>query len=197
MCGSRELKSLSIQFAELQRLDFLRQSHFPVLLRTRVRLSRTASFQVALTTPLVSAIVLMGDPTFVVGQPFDKGNATRGGVSPFHPLISREKQLMSTSEQMFARRNVSSTCAAVLSKMVSYCDSGDTFCDSAGNTPQGIQIHIGYVQEYGKNATEFVLSKLKTPAMVPVSIGTPANGLRSIALAGFLCIILSGTFTMV
>jgi hypothetical protein len=71
--------------------------------------------------------------------------------------------------------------------MVSYCDSGDTYCDSAGNSEQGIRIHIGYVQEYGTNATDFVVSKLKTPVPVQVSAGIGGGRMASAAaLVGVL-----------
>jgi len=37
-----------------------------------------------LIIPLVAAVIQMGDPTHVVGLPFDVGNSTRNGVSVSH-----------------------------------------------------------------------------------------------------------------
>ncbi|KAG8159911.1 hypothetical protein KVR01_010548 [Diaporthe batatas] len=87
-------------------------------------------------TDKVAAIVLMGDPTHLVGQPFNEGTATRNGTFP---------------------RVDSSGCAPVASKMVSFCNADDTFCDSGNN----ITVHLSYVQDNGTSAVNFITEKVK------------------------------------
>jgi hypothetical protein len=80
--------------------------------------------------------------------------------------------------------------------MVSFCDSGDTFCDSAGNTPEGIQIHLQYVQEDGAEATEFIISKVKAPSTVQVSVAAPGIGTDLPLTSLFLipCLLIAAQF---
>ncbi|KAJ0122399.1 carbohydrate esterase family 5 protein [Diaporthe amygdali] len=84
----------------------------------------------------VSAIMLMGDPTHAINQPYDEGTSTKNGVFP---------------------RNDSSGCAPVANKMVSFCNSGDTFCDSG----QNLTVHLSYVQDNGTSAVNFITQKVK------------------------------------
>jgi acetylxylan esterase len=44
--------------------------------------------------------------------------------------------------------------------MASYCNAGDTFCDS-GNS---IDVHLAYIQTNGQEATTFILSKVQGAA---------------------------------
>lgn len=43
--------------------------------------------------------------------------------------------------------------------MISYCDSGDYFCDN-GTSPDALAIHEGYVQEYGAEAAQYVIDQI-------------------------------------
>lgn len=43
--------------------------------------------------------------------------------------------------------------------MISYCDSGDFFCDN-GTAPDALAIHEGYVQEYGSQAAQYVVDQI-------------------------------------
>ncbi|KAJ7895408.1 cutinase [Mycena leptocephala] len=84
---------------------------------------------------LVAAVILMGDPAHVAGESFQKGTANnRNGIFPRsnHGL-----------EQFSA-------------KIASFCDTGDEFCASGLSLP----VHLGYVQEYGSQATAFVLGRI-------------------------------------
>lgn len=74
----------------------------------------------------------MGDPSHVAGLPVDVGTSIRNGIFP--------------------RRN-----GADLSKfnVQSYCDTGDTYCDSGSSTA----VHLSYVQNYGTAAADYVVSK--------------------------------------
>lgn len=44
-------------------------------------------------------------------------------------------------------------------KMISYCDAGDYFCDN-GTSADALAIHLGYVQEYGAQAVEYIVDKI-------------------------------------
>lgn len=48
-------------------------------------------------------------------------------------------------------------CAAVASKMVSFCNANDTFCDSG----QNLTVHLSYVQDNGTSAVNFITQKVK------------------------------------
>ncbi|TDZ41462.1 Acetylxylan esterase 2 [Colletotrichum trifolii] len=84
----------------------------------------------------IAAVVLMGDPSHVPSQPFNKGTATNNGVFP---------------------RGDSAACGALASRMASFCDSGDTFCDS-GNS---LQVHMGYVRRSGDAAASFIVGMVQ------------------------------------
>ncbi|KAJ7901414.1 cutinase [Mycena leptocephala] len=83
----------------------------------------------------VAAVILMGDPAHVAGESFQKGTANnRNGIFPRsdHGL-----------EQFSA-------------EIASFCDTGDEFCASGTS----LAVHLGYVQEYGSQATAFVLGRI-------------------------------------
>ncbi|KAK4210571.1 carbohydrate esterase family 5 protein, partial [Rhypophila decipiens] len=84
----------------------------------------------------ISAILLMGDPSHVASAPFNRGTSIKDG--------------------MFPRLNTTAGCAAVQDKMVSYCDTGDVFCDRGDD--QGV--HRRYIQVYGAEAVAFVVDKV-------------------------------------
>ncbi|GAB7350303.1 hypothetical protein MBLNU459_g0938t1 [Dothideomycetes sp. NU459] len=93
------------------------------------------------TAPLASqygknvvAAVQMGDPSHVVGQSYNKGTSTHNGLFP---------------------RTNEAGCAPYVSKIASYCDTGDEFCDSGTS----LLDHLDYVELYGTAATQFVVSK--------------------------------------
>ncbi|KAF3023552.1 hypothetical protein E8E14_010280 [Neopestalotiopsis sp. 37M] len=94
----------------------------------------------ATTTPVVSdnvaAVVLMGDPSNTPNQTFNAGTAQNAG--------------------RFPRQDIAS-CGAVTDRIASFCNKGDTFCDS-GNS---LQVHLSYVQTNGPDATSFILSKVQ------------------------------------
>ncbi|KAF9869981.1 hypothetical protein CkaCkLH20_12590 [Colletotrichum karsti] len=91
--------------------------------------------QAADVTDKISAVVLMGDPSHVNGQPFNTGTSQRDGVFP---------------------RQDNAACAAVANKMTSFCDTGDPFCDGGSN----IQVHLGYVRRNGDDAVKFIVDKV-------------------------------------
>ncbi|KAJ4422180.1 hypothetical protein N0V82_003149 [Gnomoniopsis sp. IMI 355080] len=92
----------------------------------------------SLVADSVSAVVLMGDPSFVKGQSWDRGNASN--VSYFPRLDN-------------------AACEPVAQQFISYCDSGDYFCDN-GTSADALAIHEGYVQEYGSEAATYVIEHI-------------------------------------
>lgn len=58
----------------------------------------------------IAAIIQMGDPAFVAGEPFDVGSSRKNGIFP---------------------RRDTSCFEPFASRMQSFCDQGDTFCASA------------------------------------------------------------------
>ena len=65
--------------------------------------------------------------------------------------------------KMFPRAK-SYTCQPYVSRMISFCDSGDTFCDKGNSTA----VHGSYLQKYSTQAAEFVEAQVKK-LKVPVS----------------------------
>ena len=86
------------------------------------------------TAPVMSkniiASIQFGDPSFVLNQPQDVGNATKGGIFP--------------------RNN---TAACPTSIMKSYCNFNDTFCDSGSS----LKVHESYIYVYGDAATQWIV----------------------------------------
>jgi acetylxylan esterase len=58
--------------------------------------------------------------------------------------------------QVFKRQFPSQNCDAYASRIQSYCDDDDIYCDSGRNRP----VHHGYVDEYSEAALRFILQKL-------------------------------------
>ncbi|KAL2878794.1 hypothetical protein SGCOL_006023 [Colletotrichum sp. CLE4] len=123
LCGTSET---GFEATEPQAADITDKSMF---------LSDTEKPLQVIDTNVVAAVVLMGDPSHVTGQPFDQGTSQKDGIFP---------------------RTKMAGCDAVSSKMASFCNSGDPFCDSGAD----IQVHLSYVQSDGDAATKFIMSKV-------------------------------------
>lgn len=125
-------------------------------------LPKNASISQALpatTLTQVAAVVLMGDPSFNTNETFHIGNATKNGIFP--------------------RRDVAGFNVAGLAAMTrSYCDFNDPFCAS-GNRTTGLEVHLGYIQEYGSAALEFVESQVKAFHSNVTSIPVAYTGVAS------------------
>lgn len=85
--------------------------------------------------PNIKAVIWFGDPTHIVGEPFDVGTATQNGTWP---------------------RRTNSACTGYTSKIQSYCDYNDPYCASGNNAT----VHGTYLQDYGTQAAKFVVSQL-------------------------------------
>ncbi|KAK2859916.1 hypothetical protein FQN49_004584 [Arthroderma sp. PD_2] len=84
----------------------------------------------------VVAAISMGDPTHVVGVPYNVGTSDHAG--------------------WFPRRN-NEECAGYDSIRRSYCDNGDVYCDAGTDG----DVHGSYFAKYGADAAAFVISKVK------------------------------------
>lgn len=131
----------------------------------------------------IIGVVSFGDPTHNYPTSFDKGTSTHAGIFP----------------------RAVGECAAYSSKIASWCNIGDTFCDdcppvgAGAPNPRGCDpnVHLEYPQTDSEIAMEFVLSKVATEATatnfptatsvmdrsttMPVNVGAPtAPGTSSI-----------------
>ena len=88
----------------------------------------------------IVAVVMMGDPANVNGYSFHVGNSTLDGLFP--------------------RNNTDNWAAyGLVDKTVTYCDDEDTYCARGKLGEKSLEVHIGYVKEYGAQAADFVVSK--------------------------------------
>ncbi|KJZ73308.1 hypothetical protein HIM_07312 [Hirsutella minnesotensis 3608] len=84
----------------------------------------------------VVAIVLFGDPTHVANTTYDKGTSIRDGI--------------------FTRDDATvKVCEGYSDRLVSYCDTGDTYCDAGRNRT----VHVSYIYRYGDEVRKFVVDR--------------------------------------
>ncbi|KAK4552075.1 hypothetical protein LTR86_010611 [Recurvomyces mirabilis] len=102
----------------------------------------------------IKAVILMGDPRYVYGLPYEVGTCRAGGVSD--PDRSFSEKIPLTPSQ-FDARSSSFQCAGG-SKIQSYCDSADPYCCNGNDA----NVHQGYGSEYGQAALTFIKGKLSS-----------------------------------
>ncbi|KAL6826713.1 carbohydrate esterase family 5 protein [Trichoderma sp. SZMC 28015] len=84
----------------------------------------------------VVAIAIFGDPTHVANLTYDRGTSVKDGL--------------------FNRSSASvDQCKKYASKIISYCDKGDIYCDSGSN----LTVHHLYIDRYGDEIVDFVVSQ--------------------------------------
>jgi len=89
----------------------------------------------------IKAAVMFGDPRYSPKKSWDAGTAKQSGKGGMiKPLMT--------------------SCPGYEGRIISFCDTGDTFCDS-GRGQDGSKIHGGYLKKYTKDATSFIMSKVK------------------------------------
>ncbi|KAK5797738.1 hypothetical protein VI817_004029 [Penicillium citrinum] len=91
---------------------------------------------------MVKAAIIMGDPLFRAGLPYDVGTCSAGG---FPRLI----------DEQFDQRPAGFTCPSA-NKIQSYCDAADPYCCNGSDAAT----HQGYGTEYGTQALAFITSKI-------------------------------------
>ncbi|KAG6363967.1 hypothetical protein INS49_009070 [Diaporthe citri] len=84
----------------------------------------------------IVAVVMFGDPSHSVNATFNQGNSTRNGI--------------------FARNNVTA-CEPFTSRMRSWCDANDLYCDSGNSS----RVHGSYFNNtaYLADASSFIISQ--------------------------------------
>ncbi|KPM36473.1 hypothetical protein AK830_g10086 [Neonectria ditissima] len=94
----------------------------------------TTKPQCSSITDKIAAVVLMGDPSFTAGQPYNLGTSKGSGIFP--------------------RQNPAG-CNFVHNKMISICDAGDLFCEAGSDD---LAVHMSYVANWGDLAADYVVS---------------------------------------
>ena len=92
-----------------------------------------------------------------LSKPFNKGNSKNQGVRISLKLLSYAKHIQ------IIPHTTSQNCKGYTSRIISFCDSGDPFCDSG----QEMGAHIGVVSKHMEEAKAFILNKIRTLS-VPV-----------------------------
>ncbi|KAL6808864.1 carbohydrate esterase family 5 protein [Trichoderma sp. SZMC 28013] len=96
----------------------------------------------------VVAIAIFGDPTHVANLTYDRGTSVKDGL--------------------FNRSSASvDQCKKYASRIISYCDKGDIYCDAGTNAT----VHHLYIDRYGDEIVDFVVSQYEKSA----STGTGSN----------------------
>ncbi|KAL7944237.1 carbohydrate esterase family 5 protein [Trichoderma barbatum] len=105
----------------------------------------------ALSTDVMNSVVavaIFGDPTHVANLTYDRGTSVRNGL--------------------FNRSSASvDVCKSYASRIISYCDTGDIYCDSGSNRT----VHHVYFERYGDEIVDFVVSQYEKST----SSGSGAN----------------------
>lgn len=102
----------------------------------------------------VIAILQYGDPRRIKGMSYNKGTAKGEGVRALS--IHYYKKNINRLHQFFPRTKDQLCSSEVASKVESWCDSGDTFCDTGAN----IVAHLDYTLKYNDEAAQFIQGKI-------------------------------------
>lgn len=107
------------------------------------------------------AIVYFSDPTHVPGMPWNAGTSKKQGV---RCVSRRPRSLPSGSAELTPRRLLqwfhrenTSDCTPYASKMKSWCDKGDQYCDSGFMEDMAGD----YLEHYRTDAVDFIVDKYK------------------------------------
>ncbi|KHN98641.1 Cutinase [Metarhizium album ARSEF 1941] len=107
----------------------------------------------------VVAITVFGDPTHIANVSYDRGTSKNNGLFP--------------------RKN-SANCEKYASKMASWCDTGDVYCDLGDDRA----VHGQYIEKYGREIIQFIVDKYKgksgdnsTSVTTGVPTGAPTGGI--------------------
>ncbi|KAF9873741.1 cutinase [Colletotrichum karsti] len=123
--------------------------------------NRTAPIASSIVDQSVIAVILFGDPTHIKNATWNRGTSTRDGLFP---------------------RDNAAACQQYASKIESWCDTGDIYCDVGNDTT----VHGSYFVKYTNDAVDFVVSQFKasktngtSPAPTPSTV--PASGAMATA----------------
>ncbi|KFA52401.1 hypothetical protein S40293_05985 [Stachybotrys chartarum IBT 40293] len=82
----------------------------------------------------IAAVVMFGDPAHNPDASFNRGTSDNDGI--------------------FIRQNIT-ICEEYESRIVSYCDTGDSYCDAGGDR----EVHGSYTEGYGDEVEDFVVGR--------------------------------------
>ncbi|RFU74012.1 carbohydrate esterase family 5 [Trichoderma arundinaceum] len=100
----------------------------------------------------VVAVAIFGDPTHVANLTYDRGTSVRDGI------FNRTASSLAT-------------CKSYASRIISYCDTGDIYCDSGSNAT----VHHLYIQRYGNEIVDFVVDQFEKATSTGSSSSTTAS----------------------
>ncbi|KAL7821260.1 carbohydrate esterase [Trichoderma aethiopicum] len=100
----------------------------------------------------VVAVAIFGDPTHVANMTYDRGTSVHNG------LFNRSSSSIEV-------------CKSYASRIISYCDTGDIYCDAGTNST----VHHMYIQRYGDEIVDFVVSQFEKSAGSGSGSGTNAT----------------------
>ena len=108
----------------------------------------------------IAAIVLYGDPRHNAQVSYNRGTSTHDGVC-IHPStttpLHTSTYLTSAFPQVIPRVLPDQNCDYYASKIHSYCDINDPFCDGTLlTTGCCFGVHVGYSPKYDQDAADFV-----------------------------------------
>lgn len=112
------------------------------------------------------SVVLFGDPTQRNDTSYNHGTWTNTGNGVFY-------------------RADASACNALGSRIRTYCDAGDPFCDLGPHF--NATAHTKYIENYGEEVAQFVVGQYKNGATVSGTASpSPTNGaIRSRTMSVF------------
>ena len=100
----------------------------------------------------VKAVIMMGNPRYVAGLPYELGTCKAQGVR----LLCTPIAIIGLANlSQFDARPSTFTCPGG-NKIQSYCDAADPYCCNGNDAAT----HQGYGTEYGQDALTFIKSKL-------------------------------------
>ncbi|OTA04821.1 CE5 acetyl xylan esterase AXE2 [Trichoderma parareesei] len=108
----------------------------------------------------VVAVAIFGDPTHIANMTYDRGTSIHNG------LFNRSSSSIEV-------------CKSYASRIVSYCDTGDIYCDAGTNST----VHHMYLQRYGDEIVDFVVSQFEKSTSSGSGSGSGINATTTTAPA--------------
>lgn len=87
----------------------------------------------------VSAIILFGDPSHVANATYNRGTADNNGIFP---------------------RDDVDACEDLGDRIVSYCDTGDVYCDNGEEKDR--DVHGEYIERYGDEVVDYIVKRYES-----------------------------------
>lgn len=88
-------------------------------------------------------------------------------MPPEQAVFSHFLPVLIDNLKIFPRTNTAA-CESIKSRIASFCNANDTFCDSGSSIP----VHLSYVQNNGTSAVNFIMQKVRADMSSGKSNGT-------------------------